>query len=57
MRGAGWVRRLRKPYCRRPGLKTVLGRAPSGFPVQSRQGVMCFPGLCFAQFALLSLIM
>lgn len=55
MRGAGWVRRLRKPYYRRLGLKPVLGRAPSGLLVQPRQGVMCFLGLYFAQFALLSL--
>lgn len=48
MRGAGWVRRLRKPYSRRPGLRPVIGRAPSpGGPVH-------FPGLGFAQFALLS---
>lgn len=53
MRGAGGVRRLRKPYSRSPGLKAVLGRARSGSPAP-RQGPVHFQGLRFAQFALLS---
>lgn len=53
MRGAGWVRCLRNPFSRSPGLKAVLGRACSHSP-ETRQGWMHSQGLYFAQFALRS---
>lgn len=42
MRGAGWVRRLRKPPSRSPGLKPVLGRACS-HPPCTQAGLSAFP--------------
>lgn len=43
MRGAGGVRRLRKPPSRSPGLKPVLGRACGSHPPAPRQGWSAFP--------------
>lgn len=49
-----WVRRLRKPYRRSPGLKSVLGKGLQPLPLLLGRAECISKGLVFAQFALLS---